>query len=267
MRPRLQVLALAAAIALTLAGGAAGTGHGLSVGDNLGVVEGPGHNDNLTVPVDLWWDEEHRRLHSRTYIATEVDDPPELALRRAGGTYPNGPVAQTQAGENLGLVHWTGHTGLAFQSRSAQVYARAAEPITQTAAGGSLHLGTTPLGAAAGPVDRLSIGPAGDLTVHTGALELPNSRPLRFRSSSGQGRRAVDLDAGDNLNLGRDDAIRDVQVFGQLVVYDDATTPAPALTVTPAGGIVFAGGARLEVSGGALYFVGSAGTRTLIAPP
>jgi hypothetical protein len=48
------------------------------------------HGDN-TVVADLWYDAVHRRLFTRSLVLHEVDDPADLRLGRAPGTYPNTP--------------------------------------------------------------------------------------------------------------------------------------------------------------------------------
>lgn len=143
--------------------------------DDLDVNTGAAHSDNDAAPVHyLWVDSVHRRIQGRSLLLTEVGDPPEVGLRRTGGTHPDGPVAATVATETLGLLHWTGWCSDSdnFQSRSAQIYARAVENITSTAAGGSLHFGTTTAGTAAGCTDRMVIREDGRVDVLTGPLRL-----------------------------------------------------------------------------------------------
>lgn len=142
-------------------------------GPNVGLDTANDHSDNSACPIDFWWDLGHRRLHTRTILLTENGDPPELALRRSDGTYPDGAAAAIGASANLGLIHWTGWTSGSpgsFQSRSAQIYARSAEAITAAAAGGHLYFATTPAGTAAGTIDRLTIRADGAVLIVSGNL-------------------------------------------------------------------------------------------------
>lgn len=89
---------------------------------------------------------------------------------------------------------------------------------------------------------------------------------LYSRAPDGTLRRILDVDEGGNLNVGRDDTIGDVQLFGRVIVYDDASSPQPALILMPDGRIYWPGGANLQVVDGRLWFTGGNGTRTLIGP-
>lgn len=133
------------------------------IGHNTG-YDGFDTNNSTARPIDFWYDAAKLRLHLRTVLLTEVDDPSELALRRVdvtgSSTYPDGPnLAGVPSGSTLGMIHWTGavSSNYTFSSRSAQIYARAAEDITTTAAGGKLIFATTPLGTAAGTADAAEI--------------------------------------------------------------------------------------------------------------
>lgn len=122
---------------------------------------------------DFMWDAMTLRLHLRSLILNETADPPELALRKSGGddaVYPDGDLDYVRSTETIGLLHWTGlaHTDpLTFQSRSAQIYARAAEDISNTEAGGRLIFAVTPIHTGAGCVDAVEISSAGKLNVGT----------------------------------------------------------------------------------------------------
>jgi hypothetical protein len=149
-----------------------GSNGDVMIGPNVGLDRTSGHSDNAEIPIDFWWDSLHRRLHVRTLLVSETGDTPELGLRRAGGTYPDGPVDVITANTALGLIHWTGteSTSKTLQHRSAQIYARAAEDITSTAAGGALYLATTPNGTVAGTIDRIKIAQDGAVIVLGGSL-------------------------------------------------------------------------------------------------
>jgi len=133
------------------------------IGNNKAYA-GFGTQNNLAVPIDFFYDAAFLRAHLRSVLLTEVGDPPEIGMRRAGGTYPDGPLTPTGASETLGIVHFTGwadSTTDAFQSRSAQIYARASENTTNTAAGGELYFGVTPNGTASGTVDAARLSNSG----------------------------------------------------------------------------------------------------------
>lgn len=74
------------------------------------LIVGPsvGWNSPLQAPVDLAWDAKTRRLHARSLVLTEVGDAVDLRIRRAPGTYPDGPISRNQstAGEIPGGIHW-----------------------------------------------------------------------------------------------------------------------------------------------------------------
>ena len=133
--------------------------------DNNPAADDNTHNDNLMCPIDLWWDAEHRRLHTRTVMCTEIGDTPELAFRRADGTYPDGSPTNVVAGTSLGLIHFTGWcTAGSFQGRSAQIYAKATETPSATASGGELYFATTQNGTNS-PADAMRID-------HEGTVEI-----------------------------------------------------------------------------------------------
>ncbi|MEW6741768.1 MAG: hypothetical protein AB1486_03330 [Planctomycetota bacterium] len=137
-------------------------------GDNVGVPQDHtfGDSDSRIAPVDFWWDWQHRRVHTRSLILTEVGDPPDLALQRAGGTWPNGPLSGITAGESLGAIYWRGWgTSSSFELRSAQIYCRAAEDLGPEDGGGDLLFGTLPRDYRGGPEDRMVIRSDGTVEV------------------------------------------------------------------------------------------------------
>ena len=82
----------------------------LSIGPNVG-KDGP-----LTAPIDVYWDAKGRKLHARSLILTEIDDPVDLRFRRAPGKYPDGPLAGTSPPGNIsGGLHWDALTDGAWR--------------------------------------------------------------------------------------------------------------------------------------------------------
>jgi hypothetical protein len=64
---------------------------------------------------DFWYDAVHRRILTRSAAFHDVDDPADIRLGRAPGTYPNGPDFDTLLGEGatvgqVGFDKWT-HDG------------------------------------------------------------------------------------------------------------------------------------------------------------
>lgn len=73
------------------------------------VLAGPsvGWSSSLKAPVDVAWDAQLRKLFARSLILTEVGDAVDLRIRRAPGTYPDGPISGTSpAGDVPGGIHW-----------------------------------------------------------------------------------------------------------------------------------------------------------------
>lgn len=178
------------------------------IGKNTGWT-GPAMNNNLARPIDFWWDDDKRRLHTRTILLTELGDPSECALRRAEGTYPDGTPAGVGSGVTIGLVHWTAavSSDASFQGRSAQIYSRTTETITSTAAGGDLHLATTPNGTLS-PVDRIVIENSGEVT------QPYQSSFLAYKSST-----SANV-TGDGTSY---DIIFDSEVYDQNSDYNNST--------------------------------------------
>jgi hypothetical protein len=115
---------------------------------------------NTQARTDFMWDACHKKLHTRSLVLNEIGDTPEIYFHRAAtnGTYPDGSPEQIVATTNLGMIHWTGWClEGSFQSRSAAIYCRAAEDITNSAAGGKLVFATTTDGTGAGTTDAVII--------------------------------------------------------------------------------------------------------------
>jgi excisionase family DNA binding protein len=85
---------------------------------------------------------------------------------------------------------------------------------------GNLGIGTT--------------GPETKLHIASGNLLLSNNQQILFENSGGTNVRTFDLDSGNNLNIGRDDNVGNIQVFGIVDLYDDAATPAKNISFDPA---------------------------------
>ncbi len=157
---------------ITCGGGAQFTGLKIAPGVDIPAFAGS-HNDNLMWRVGgVWYDEQHSRLHARTYMCTEFDDPSELALRRVDNDGAGGPKGLVDTA-TIGLVHWTGAItdgDHSFQSRSAQIYVRAKGNITSTNGGGDVLIGTTPQNTVAGAIDALAIRSTGEVEVMRGGL-------------------------------------------------------------------------------------------------
>lgn len=110
-----------------------------------GTVYGDNH-----VVADLWYDGVHRRLFTRSLVLHEVDDPADLRLGRAPGTYPNHPDfdASLGAGTTVGHVGFVLWNAGGFGSYFAAVQGAVADDTTgyldlSTATGGA---GTTRTG-------------------------------------------------------------------------------------------------------------------------
>jgi len=76
-----------------------------------GQSNGGSFGDNAVV-ADFWYDATHRRLFTRSLVLHEVDDPADLRLGRAAGTFPDRLDfrAQLQPGTtvgHVGFVPWT----------------------------------------------------------------------------------------------------------------------------------------------------------------
>ena len=74
----------------------------------------PAARDNRVV-ADFWYDAVHRRIFTRSGVFHEVDDPADIRLGRAPGTYPNEIDFDTLHGEGttvgqIGFDKWT-HDG------------------------------------------------------------------------------------------------------------------------------------------------------------
>ncbi|HEY7118402.1 MAG TPA: hypothetical protein VH475_17570 [Tepidisphaeraceae bacterium] len=79
----------------------------LTVARHFQVGPNTGAQSPIQAPIDVYWDQPGRKLHARSLILTEVDDPVDLRIRRAPGKFPDGPVTGTSpAGTVSGGIHW-----------------------------------------------------------------------------------------------------------------------------------------------------------------
>ena len=153
---------------------------------------GGAFGDNLAV-ADFWYDAVHRRVFSRSLVLHEVDDPADLRLGRAPGTYPNELDAADSLEDgttvgHVGFVTWT-HNG--FGS-----YFAAIQGAVRDSGSGYLDLGTAT--GRPGTTRSGSTFDAQDLVKHvrlhpSGALEIgfdtdPSARPESSLLVRGDGR-------------------------------------------------------------------------------
>jgi hypothetical protein len=74
---------------------------------------------------DFWYNAAMRRLHIRSLVMAEVDDPVDIKLARVPGTYPNGPLL-VQGGPTV-----SGHIGFAdWNAGGMRAYYAAAQGLT-----------------------------------------------------------------------------------------------------------------------------------------
>jgi hypothetical protein len=140
--------------------------------------------DNLAV-ADFWYDAVHRRVFSRSLVLHEVDDPADLRLGRAPGTYPN----QLDATDTLDDGTTVGHVG--FGS-----YFAAIQGAVRDSGSGYLDLvtatgrpGTTRSGSPFDPqelVKHVRLHPSGALEI--GFDTDPSARPETSLLVRGDGR-------------------------------------------------------------------------------
>lgn len=77
------------------------------------------------------------------------------------------------------------------------------------------------------------------LNAGSGHVRMDNASQLTWRNAADNADlRVFDVDSGNNLNIGRDDAVGDIQLFGRIVIYDDAASPAEKFRVESSGNIV-----------------------------
>jgi hypothetical protein len=163
--------------------------------------------DNVAI-ADFWYDAVHRRVFSRSLVLHEVDDPADLRLGRAPGTYPNhldmsGTVDDGTTVGHVGFVTWT-HNG--FGS-----YFAAIQGAIRDSGSGYLDLTTAPgvagrtrTGSAYDPgelVKHVRLHPAGQLEV--GFDTDPAAPPDVSLFVRGNGRLEGGLSVGDVVQAER----------------------------------------------------------------
>jgi hypothetical protein len=169
-------------------------------------ANGGSFGDNLAV-ADFWYDAVHRRLFSRSLVLHEVDDPADLRLGRAPGTYPHDidPGATLDADTtvgHIGFVSWT-HNG--FGS-----YFAAIQGAVRDSGTGYLDLvtatgmeGRTRSGSSYDPQDlvkHVRLHPSGQLEI--GFDTDPDARPAASLLVRGDARVAGGLSVGGVLQTG-----------------------------------------------------------------
>jgi hypothetical protein len=139
------------------------------------------HGDNAAI-ADFWYDAVHRRLFTRSLVLQEVEDPADLRLGRAPGSYPNTPdfAALLPPGTTVGHVGFVRWGSSGFGSYFAAVQGAVRDAGTgyldlATATGTS---GTTRTGSRYSSEDLIKhvrLHPSGEVEV--GFETDPDSRP------------------------------------------------------------------------------------------
>lgn len=165
---------------------------GLRIGQNPGASGyGVDHSDSSASPIDFWWDDIHRRLHTRTILLTENGDPAEVAIRRSGDAGWDATPAALTDGYNIGLVHWTGWSDNGgaggFDTRQAQIYVRAKGNLTNSNHGGELFIGTNSQNTAGNPPDTVGVRADGNVDIMRGGLGIKSSGSAPSAATTGYG--------------------------------------------------------------------------------
>ena len=142
----------------------------------------PQGSDSRYLGIGFLYAADKRRIYSSSLELSDVD-PVDLAIGRARGIYPDGTPGQVLQGDPLGNVYWRGWTAEGgFNGRSAAIYARAADDITNAHSGGDLFIAVTPAGANS-LVDAVRINHDGTLEA-LGQLKLDTT--ARFSGTTPQ---------------------------------------------------------------------------------
>ncbi|MGH9346255.1 MAG: hypothetical protein ACRD26_03205 [Vicinamibacterales bacterium] len=144
-------------------------------------ANGGPYGDNAAI-ADFWYDAVHRRLFTRSLVLHEVEDPADLRLGRAPGSYPNAPdfAAVLEPGTTVGHVGFVRWGANGFGSYFAAVQGAVRDAGTgyldlATATGES---GSTRTGSPYSPEDLIKhvrLHPSGQLEV--GFETDPAARP------------------------------------------------------------------------------------------
>ncbi|MEK7561928.1 MAG: hypothetical protein AAB541_03640, partial [Patescibacteria group bacterium] len=94
------------------------------------------------------------------------------------------------------------------------------------------------------------------------SFRIANDQKIYFRNAAGSANlRTFDVDTGNNINVGRDDSILGIQIFGDVQFYDDAASPTLVASIDPNG--VYKGGSLERQTSGTLS-VGTTSSTTAI---
>jgi hypothetical protein len=114
-------------------------------------ANGGSFGDNLAI-ADFWYDAVHRRVFSRSLVLHEVDDPADLRLGRAPGTYPNeidtdATLPDGTTVGHIGFVTWT-HNGFGSYFAAIQGAVRGSgsgylDLVTATGSAGTSRSGSS----------------------------------------------------------------------------------------------------------------------------
>lgn len=197
-------------------------------------ANGGSFGDNMAV-ADFWYDAVHRRLFTRSLVLHEVDDPADVRLGRAPGTYPNtvdvrSPLAPGTTVGHVGFVQWSGNGfGAYFAALQGAVRDERSGFLDLAAVTGAP--GTTRTGSSYSAEDLIKhvrLHPSGQLEV--GFETSPAARPdplLLVRGSahvegalSVEGESRVEALAADRLSASR------LSVAGSAVPYACAVRAA-----------------------------------------
>lgn len=222
-------------------------------GPNLGVARRLSDDDDPnsrletdpqhSAPIDFYWDARDRKLHVRSILLTENGDPADLAFRRAGDeTYPYGPPQAVKAGTNLGTIYWMGWGAddYGFNDRTAQIYAKSAEDITEKGSGGTLFFSTTPIGSTK-PADRAVISNEGYVGIGTTVPQAMLHVAGDVAGVAEDYPSIEKLEPGDVVSI--DDSVKTLTITRAATPYDQrvvgvvATRPAVRISQLEAGAL------------------------------
>lgn len=123
---------------------------------------------------DFMWDNRPGilKLYTRSISLSEIDDPVDISIKRAGGKFPyqRGPLFDpnipNQPAANIGQLEWQGFDGTDYRT-VAKIYARAEGPLDSANSPGSIHLAVTPYGKVNEIEDKLVIRGNGRVGINT----------------------------------------------------------------------------------------------------
>lgn len=213
-----------------------------------------GHNHNLIPAPDFWFDYHHRRAFTRSIFFGEIDDPVDIGIRRATGTYPDTlDSSALGSGDTIGHFKWYPWNGTSFQGSSAAIFAETAEIPTSTDTGGNLYFSTCPInGDSLGSTTRkwVRLRHNGTLEMYTRAATEGSSTPYRVLSMTSGGV----AEFGDSSRL--------MSLIGTTTYLRGESSATPA-TGTLSG----QKGTGTNIAGGSLVLVGGAQTGNALPGP